>query len=90
MLNFEKHNRTRNPVLRLVGNVSGSVSNYFLMREIRSEDKDNNSRAKLYAKLFRIFEGPQNKWGTYYTAELKSIKGDNEWTRAQTYKKFNN
>jgi hypothetical protein len=90
MLNFEKHLRTKNPVLRLIGNTSGSISNYFLIKEIHSEDKDNVGRAKLYAKLFRIFEGPQNKWGTYYTAELKSIKGNNEWTRSQTYKKFNN
>lgn len=89
MINFEKHVRTKNPILRLVGNVSGSISTLFLMREIRSEDRDNASRAKLYAKLFRIFEGPQNKWGTYYTGELKSVKGDNEWTRAQTYGKFN-
>lgn len=89
MLNFEKHIRTRNPILRLVGNISGSISTFFLMREIRSEDRDNVSRAKLYAKLFRIFEGPQNKWGTYYTSELKSVKGNNEWTRAQTYGKYN-
>lgn len=87
MLNFEKHIQTRNPVLRLIGNVSGSVSTYFLMREIRSEDKDRPNHAKLYAKLFYLFEIPQKKWGTYYTSQPMPIKGDNEWPRASTYKK---
>jgi hypothetical protein len=77
MVNFEKHIKTRNPLLRLVGNTSGSISTYFLTREIRSEDKGNFGRAKRYAKLFRIFEKPQNRWATYYTRELKSIKLDN-------------
>lgn len=89
MLNFEKHIQTRNPVLRLIGNVSGSISIYFLMREIRSEDKDRPNRSKLYAKLFHLFEIPQEKWGTYYTSQDFVVKGDNEWTRASTYNKLN-
>ncbi len=86
MINFEKHIKTRNPALRFVGNVSGSISTYFLMREIRSEDKNNNSRARLYARLYRIFEKPQNKWGTYYTSDIKSVRGRQEWTVPRSYK----
>lgn len=76
-------------MLRLIGNISGSISTYFLLREIRSEDKDRPSRAKLYAKLFCLFEIPQKKWGTYYTYQNFVVKGDNEWPRASTYNKLN-
>ena len=86
MLKFEKHIQTRNPLFRLIGNVSGSISVYFLMREIRSEDRDNTTRAKVYARLFLLFEIPQKKWGTYFTSEIKAVRGDNEWTRASNYK----
>lgn len=86
MFNFEKHIQTRNPVLRLIGNVSGSISTYFLMREIRSEDKDRTNRAKLYAKLFYFFEIPQKKWGTYYTSSPVPVKGTNEWLKPRSYK----
>lgn len=80
MLNFEKHIQTRNPVLRFIGNTSGSISTYFLTKEIRSEDKNHVVLAKTFAKLFRIFENPQKRWGTYYTAQPMPIKGRQEWT----------
>lgn len=86
MLNFEKHIKTRNPVLRLIGNVSGSISVYFLIRGIRAEDKDNTIRAKTFAKLFHIFEKPQNRWGTYYTGKFMPVKGEQEWTVPRSYK----
>lgn len=86
MLNFEKHIKTRNPALRSIGNISGSISTYFLMKEIRAEDKDNNLRAKAFAKLFSIFEKPQKRWGTYYIAKGLTVKGDQEWTIPRSYK----
>lgn len=88
MLNFEKHLRTRNPILRLIGYVSGSISNYFLMKTIRAEDKNNIGRAKVFSKLFSIFEKPQNRWDTYYTSQPLAVRGHNEWTRASTYNKI--
>jgi hypothetical protein len=86
MLNFEKHIQTRNPALRSVGNISGSISTYFLMKEIRAEDKDNNLRARIFAKLFLIFEKPQKKWGTYYIGRKIAVKGQQEWTVPRSYK----
>lgn len=86
MLNFEKHNQTKNPVLRLIGNISGSISTYFLMKEIRAEDKGNAHLAKTFAKLFMIFEKPQKRWGTYYTAQPLAIRGKQEWTVPRSYK----
>jgi len=87
MLNFEKHNQTNNPVLRLIGNTSGSISTYFLMKEIRAEDKNNSNSAKVFAKLFFIFEKPQKRWGTYYTpAQVLAVKGKQEWTVPRSYK----
>jgi hypothetical protein len=87
MLKFEKHIQTRNPALRSIGNISGSISVYFLMKEIRSEDKKNNLRAKVFAKLFSIFERPQKRWGTYYTpAQALAVKGDQQWTVPRSHK----
>lgn len=86
MLNFEKHIKTRNLVLRLIGNVSGSISIYFLMKEIRAEKKNNDRRARTFAKLFFIFEKPQRRWGTYYTGTFMPVKGDQEWTIPRSYK----
>ncbi len=88
MMNFEKHIQTKNPLLRSIGNISGSISVYFLMKEIRSEDKNNDLSAKIFAKLFVLFEKPQKRWGTYYTSKELSVRGDNEWPRAKTYNKL--
>lgn len=85
MLNFEKHIQTRNPVLRSIGNISGSISTYFLMKEIHAEDKDNNLRARVFAKLFLIFEKPQKRWGTYYIGRKIAVKGQQEWTVPRSY-----
>jgi hypothetical protein len=86
MLNFEKHLRTKNLVLRLIGYISGSISNYFLIKVIRAEDKNNIGRAKVFSKLFSIFEKPQNRWDAYYTAQPLAIKGRQEWTVPRSYK----
>lgn len=87
MLKFEKHIQTRNPALRSIGNISGSISTYFLIKEIRAEDKDNNLRARVFAKLFLIFEKPQKRWGTYYTpAQVLAVKGDQQWTIPRSHK----
>ena len=86
MLNFEKHIQTKNPALRLIGNTSGSISTYFLTKEIRAEDKNHVALAKTFAKLFMIFEKPQKRWGTYYTAQPIAIRGRQEWTVPRSYK----
>jgi hypothetical protein len=85
MLNFQKHIKTRNPVFRLIGNISGSISTYFLIKEIRAEDKNHITLAKTFAKLFMIFEKPQKRWGTYYTTQTLPIRGKQEWTIPRSY-----
>jgi len=67
-----KHEKTSNRVLRLIGNVSGSISTFFLLRCVRFEKKNYKYPAIIAGSLFKLFEKPQNKWGTYY--ELSKSK----------------
>lgn len=66
MKNFIKKEKTNNILLRLIGNISGSIFTFFLIREIRAEDKGHVLRAKMFAKICSPFGKAQNKWATYY------------------------
>jgi len=66
MKKFIKKQKTNNLVLRFIGNVSGSIFTFFLIREIRAEDKNHIIRAKMFAKISNPFGKAQNKWATYY------------------------
>ena len=66
MKEFIRKEKTNNILLRLVGNISGSIFTFFLIREIRAEDKGHVLRAKMFAKICSPFGKAQNKWATYY------------------------
>ena len=66
MKDFIRKEKTNNLVLRLIGNISGSIFTFFLIREIRAEDKGHVLKAKMFAKIYSPFGKAQNKWATYY------------------------
>jgi lipid-A-disaccharide synthase-like uncharacterized protein len=66
MRNFIRKEKTNNLVLRLIGNVSGSIFTFFLIREIRAENKNRMVVARVFAKICNPFGKAQNKWATYY------------------------
>lgn len=66
MLNLVKQQRTNNLILRLIGNVSGSIFAFFIIRVVKNENKGRNLRAKMFAKLCPPFSKAQDKWATYY------------------------
>jgi hypothetical protein len=66
MKDFIRKEKTNNLILRFIGNISGSIFTFFLIREIRAEDKGRVLRAKMFAKICSPFGKAQNKWATYY------------------------
>ena len=68
MTKFIKKQRTNNILLRLIGNISGSIFTFFLLKEIRCEKKNHKLRAKIFAKMGSVFERLDDKWATYYTS----------------------
>lgn len=66
MKKFIKKQKTNNLVLRFIGNVSGSIFTFFLLKEIRAEDKNHMVGARVFAKICNPFGKAQNKWATYY------------------------
>lgn len=66
MLDLVKQQKTNNLFLRLIGNVSGSIFAFLIIRVIRNEDKGHNLRAKMFAKICPPFSNAQDKWATYY------------------------
>jgi hypothetical protein len=66
MRDFIRKEKTNNLVLRFIGNISGSIFTFFLIREIRAENKNRILRAKIFAKICNPFGKIQNKWATYY------------------------
>ena len=72
MTKFIKKQRTNNILLRLIGNISGSIFTFFLLKEIRCEKKNHKLRAKIFAKMGSVFERLQDKWATYYISSSKN------------------
>jgi hypothetical protein len=66
MKKFIKKQKTNNLALRFIGNVSASIFTFFLIREIRAEDKNQTIRAKTFAKICNFFGKAQDRWATYY------------------------
>lgn len=66
MRDFIRKEKTNNLVLRFIGNISGSIFTFFLLKEIRAEDKNHIVRARVFAKIYSPFGKAQNKWATYY------------------------
>jgi formate/nitrite transporter FocA (FNT family) len=64
--NFIKKEKTNNLILRFIGNVCGSIFTFFLIREIKAENKNHIIRPKMFAKVCNPFGKAQNKWATYY------------------------
>jgi len=71
MRDFIRKEKTNNILLRLIGNICGSIFTFFLLKEIRADDKRHVLRAKMFAKISSLFEKGQNKWATYYTSSSK-------------------
>jgi hypothetical protein len=61
-----KKQKTNNILLRFIGNICGSIFTFFLLKEIRADDKRHKLRAKMFAKICSLFEKGQDKWATYY------------------------
>jgi formate/nitrite transporter FocA (FNT family) len=61
-----KKEKTNNILLRFIGNICGSIFTFFLIKEIKAEDKSHKIRAKIFAKICNPFGKAQNKWATYY------------------------
>jgi hypothetical protein len=66
MKKFIKKEKTNNLVLRFIGNISGSIFTFFLIKEIKAEDRNHKIRAIVFARICSPFGKAQNKWATYY------------------------
>lgn len=66
MKKFIRKEKTNNILLRFIGNICGSIFTFFLLKEIRADDKRHALRARMFAKISSLFEKGQDKWATYY------------------------
>jgi hypothetical protein len=57
--------------LRWIGNLSGEfAANHLLKSVYMDEDGDFNWRYKYHAKMWKYFNKPYERWGTYYLIDL--------------------
>lgn len=64
--NVEKKEHTNNRVLRIIGNASGAIGHFAILKCVRNENKNRLKRAKLWERVFRVFDKPCSWWGTFY------------------------
>ena len=63
--------RTNILPLRWIGNLSGEFAADHLLKAVyMGEDGDFNWRYKYHAKMWKIFNKPYERWGTYYELDI--------------------
>jgi len=72
MIKLIKKEKTSNRILRFIGNISGSIFTYFLIKSIRSERKNRKLIAKMFDKICNLFHKPFDTWGTFYVDAKKN------------------
>lgn len=66
-----KHQRTKILPLRWIGNICGDIAgNHIIKALYMDEDGDFNWRYKYHAKMWKIFNKPYERWGTYYELNI--------------------
>lgn len=66
-----KHQRTKNILLRWIGNALGEHAGNHLVRCVNmDESKEYGWRYRYHAKMWHYLNKPYEKWGTYYTIDL--------------------
>lgn len=74
---FIKQQRTKNPLLRAIGNFSSLVSAWALLNYLYSEEKNKKFRAFIYVTLFKLYY-PFTKWATVYVINTKDLDEDEQ------------
>ena len=97
MLNHsQKIDRTNILPLRWFANACGSIGSSMLMKAVNlDEDSNYGIRYRIYGNLWTFFHKPYNRWGTYYSldikgwiAELDSLMEDMDADDADLYEKL--
>ncbi len=66
-----KHQRTKILPLRLMGNLCGDIAGNHIVKALyMDENGDFNWRYKYHAKMWKIFNKPYERWGTYYELDI--------------------
>ena len=66
-----KHQRTKILPLRLIGNICGDIAGNHIIKALHmDEDGDFNWRYKYHAKMWKMFNKPYERWGTYYELDI--------------------
>jgi hypothetical protein len=70
-----KVERTKILPLRWISNWLGSIATDHLVKGVYL-DEDNNYgwRYKYHAKMWKYLNKPYEKWGTYYSIDMKALK----------------
>jgi len=66
-----KHQRTQILPLRWIGNICGDIAGNHIIKALHmDEDGDFNWRYKYHAKMWKMFNKPYERWGTYYELDI--------------------
>ena len=69
--------KTKNPILRFIGNFFGLLSAWALLKAVYAEEDNKNIKYLFYSKIFSILF-PLAKWQTTYKFNMKDLDTDEE------------
>ena len=73
----QKIQKTRILPLRWIGNACSGIATTSLVKAFDLQEDDNlGYRFKFHSLVWKYFNKPYEKWGTYYTVDLMSFKED--------------
>lgn len=74
---FIKQQRTKNPILRFIGNFSSLVAAWALLKYVYAEEDGKKTKAWFYFIMFKLYY-PYSKWATVYEMTNKDMDEDDE------------
>lgn len=74
---FIRQERTKNPILRFIGNSFSLISSWALLQSCFAEEKNKTFKYFIYINMFRLTY-PLSIWSTVYVMNNKGVDEDEQ------------
>ena len=74
---FIRQEKTKNPLLRAIGNTSSLISSWALLQYCYADEDNKKLKQFVYVTIFKLYY-PFSKWATVYVMNYKGIDEDEQ------------
>lgn len=74
---FIREERTKNPLLRAIGNTASLISSWALLKYVYAEEDNKKVKQFIYITIFHLYY-PLSRWSTVYVMNIKGTDEDDQ------------